>query len=66
MKNVIISILATIIFYQNFCVMQMPVSIPFIAFTFYLIVELIDNEYKQHIKMKNRYNRLFRQIRRAL
>lgn len=66
MKNVIISLLSTIIFYQNFCEVQMPIVLPFIAITFYLAVEFIDTEYKEHIRKKNRYNRLFRQIRRAL
>lgn len=64
MKNLIIAILMTAVFYLNICEVKMPVTIPFMVITFYLIVAEIDCEISDFLMRSRRGRRLQRRIRR--
>lgn len=69
MKNLIIAILATIIFYTQFCVIKMPAVMPIFTLCVWVILAEIDEfiaEYKATVKRGEKLQRTIRKARRNL
>lgn len=57
MKNLIIAILATYIFYTDICTVRIPVTLPLILFTFWLIIAESEEQLKvfRRQRLRGRY-----------
>lgn len=67
MKNLIIAIMATYIFYTDFCVVELPVVIPFVVFLFWTVLEEAEElatVYLLKVKRGKRLGRKIKQLRR--
>lgn len=67
MKNIIISILATYIFYTDFCVVDLPVVIPFVVLLFWAVLEETEElatVYLLKVKRGKRLGKKIKQLRR--
>ena len=67
MKNLIIAMMATYIFYTDFCVMHIPVVIPFVVFLFWAVLEEAEElatVYLLKVKRGKRLGRKIKQLRR--
>lgn len=65
MKNLIIAILATYVFYTDFCVVRLWYVIPFMFLVFWLVVAGIDELIRDFQKQVRRGQRLQNKLRRA-
>ena len=66
MKNLIISILSTIIFYTQFCVIKMPLVMPVFTLSVWMIIAEIDEIISDYKKSVKRGEKLQRSIRRVV
>jgi hypothetical protein len=66
MKNLIIAILATIIFYTQFCVIKMPLVMPVFTLSVWMIIAEIDEIISDYKKSVKRGEKLQRSIRRVV
>jgi len=64
MKNIIIAILATVIFYTQFCVIKMWYVMPLIALCIWLGIEEVECVIEDYKKTIRRGRRLQRKIQR--
>lgn len=68
MKNLIIAILSTIIFYTQFCEVKIPYVMPVLALMIWAILSEIDGyitEYKCSVSRGQRLRRKINQVRRG-
>ncbi len=68
MKNLIITLLATCIFYSDICVIHIPMTIPFIVITFYLMIVVTEDaviDLKRKIRRWIRINKEFIKAKEA-
>lgn len=63
MKNLLIAIMASYIYYTEFCVIEMPVIIPFVALIVWLTLSEIDNQVEVKRKAKMRGQKLINRLR---
>lgn len=63
MKNILIAIMASYIYYTEFCVIEMPVIIPFVALIVWLTISEIDNQVEVKRKAKMRGQKLINRLR---
>ena len=63
MKNILIAIMASYIYYTEFCVIEMPVIIPFVALIVWLTLSEIDNQVEVKRKAKMRGQKLINRLR---
>lgn len=63
MKNIIIAIMASYIYYTEFCVIEMPVIIPFVALIVWMTLSEIDNQVEVKRKAKMRGQKLINRLR---
>ena len=63
MKNLIISILATIIFYTQFCEIKMQLLMPVIVLILFAFIEETESVFKEYRRKITRAKRLQRKIR---
>lgn len=63
MKNILIAIMASYIYYTEFCVIEMPVIIPFVALIVWLTLSEIDNQVEVKRKAKMRGKKLINRLR---
>lgn len=66
MKNILIAIMASYIYYTEFCVIEMPVIIPFVALIVWLTLSEIDNQVEVKRKAKMRGQKLINRLRGIL
>lgn len=67
MKNFLIAVMATYIFYTDLCVVQMPIIIPFLVFLFWAVLEEAEEVvtvYLLKVKRGKRLGRKIKQLRR--
>lgn len=64
MKNIIISMLITYIFYTDFCVVKLWYIVPLIFVVFWLIISEIDEVIRDYQETVRRGRRLQRTIKR--
>lgn len=65
MKNIIISILATVIFYTQFCEVKMPMAMPFFALLVFLMLAEVDcliDDYKRTIRRGEKLQHKLKQL----
>lgn len=65
MKNLIIAILATYVFYTDFCVVHLWYVIPFVFLVFWLVVAGIDELIQDYHKQVRRGQRLQMKLKQA-
>ena len=66
MKNLIISILATIIFYTQFCEIKMPILMPVVTLILFALIVETESVFKEYRRKITRARRLQRKIRGIL
>lgn len=64
MKNVVIGILMTYIFYTDFCVIQIPIVIPFVFFIFWILLEESEQVFSDYMQKIHRGRKLGRKIKK--
>lgn len=65
MKNLIIAILATYVFYTDFCVVRLWYVVPFMFLVFWLVVAGIDELIQDYHKQVRRGQRLQMKLKQA-
>ena len=65
MKNLIISVLLTFIFYTQFCEIKIPYIMPVLALIVWMIISEIDEYIADYKRSVNRGQRLQRKINRT-
>lgn len=63
MKNLIIAILASFIYYTHFCVVKMPIIMPCMTFIVWAILSEIDIQIEDFNKSKKRGEKLINSLR---
>lgn len=63
MKNLLIAIMASYIYYTEFCVIEMPITIPFVVLIVWLTLSEIDNQMEVKKKAKMRGQKLINRLR---
>ena len=66
MKNWIIAILLTYVFYTDFCVIQYPILIPFLAVFFWAVTESVEDLILEHRAKARRARKLQNNVRRLI
>lgn len=66
MKNWIIAILVTYVFYTDFCVIQYPILIPFMAVFFWAVTEALEDFVQEHRAKARRAKKLQNNVRRLI
>lgn len=65
MKNILISILATYVFYTDLCVVNRPIVVPFIFIVFWFTIAGIDELVRDFQHQVKRGQRLQAKLRKA-
>lgn len=66
MKNWLIAILITYVFYTDFCVIQYPIMIPFLAVFFWAVTEAAEDLILEHRAKARRAKKLQKNVRRLI
>ena len=66
MKNWLIAILITYVFYTDFCVLQYPILIPFMAVFFWAVTEAGEDLILEHKAKARRAKKLQKNVRRLI
>lgn len=66
MKNWLIAILITYVFYTDFCVIQYPILIPFMAVFFWAVIEAAEDLILEHRAKARRAKKLQKNVRRLI
>ena len=66
MKNWTIALLITYVFYTDFCVIQYPILIPFMAVFFWAVTESVEDLILEHRAKARRARKLQNNVRRLI
>lgn len=66
MKNWLIALLVTYVFYTDFCVLQYPILIPFLAVFFWAVTEAAEDLILEHRAKARRAKKLQKNVRRLI
>ena len=66
MKNWVIAVLMTYVFYYDFCTIQIPVLLPFMLVTFWFLTECVEDMVLEHRAKARRARKLQTEIRRLI
>lgn len=66
MKNLLIAVLVTYVFYFDFCMIQMPILLPFMVAFFWAVTEAVEDLALEHRAKARRARKLQNNVRRLI